>query len=189
MDQDSSFTPQDCLRLLEAVRELSDDPMVAIVAPTFSQANRAQTCEECDSVITSGSVTRVSAHTQVGGHNEDLFIDDVDHEFGYRLRRRGYRILRVNSAWLSHCVGAPISRKVLWRTVHTTNHSAIRKYYMTRNRLYMRKHFPEFGAPYLRMVILDVLKVVLVEDEKLRKLRFMTKGALDFHRGVLGELR
>jgi rhamnosyltransferase len=188
MDQDSSFAPEDCARLLETVRDLAADPTVAIVAPTFLES-RSDTREECDSAITSGSVIRLSAHSKVGGHNEDLFIDDVDHEFGYRLRRSGFRILRINSAWLAHRVGAPFARKVLWRTVHTTNHSAVRKYYMTRNRLYMRKNFPEFGAPYLRMVLLDALKVLLVEDEKLPKLRLMIKGAVDFHRGVLGELR
>jgi rhamnosyltransferase len=188
MDQDSSFARGDIARLMQCASD-GPDSDVAIFGPTLSQETVSQTRDLCDSAITSGSLIRVAAHSAIGGYNEALFVDDVDHEFGYRLRRGGFRILRVNSVFLSHRIGEPLSRKVLWRTIHTTNHNAVRKYYMTRNRLYMRKHYPEFGAPYLRMVLLDALKVVLVEEDKARKLRLMAKGAIDFCRGAMGELR
>jgi rhamnosyltransferase len=84
-------------------------------------------------------------------------------------------------------LGDPLEKRFLWRAIHSTNHGALRKYYMTRNRLYMRKHFPEFRAPYLKMVLLDALKVLLIEDDKRRKIECMMHGALDFMRGNMGK--
>lgn len=186
MDQDSSFAPDDIRRLLACAEEEGNE-QIAIFAPTFEPTKIGPPRQDCDSAITSGSLIRLAAHHAIGGHNEDLFLDDVDHEFGYRLRRHGYRIVCVNEVFLAHRVGDPLARRFLWRTIHSTNHSAVRKYYMTRNRLYMRKHFPEFGAPYLKMVLLDAVKVLLVEQDKRRKLACMAHGALDFLRGTMGE--
>lgn len=189
MDQDSAFERTSLMTLLAEAARANDD--VAILAPNWldSASSADVALVECDSVITSGSLVRTEAFSRVGGYNEALFLDEVDHEFGYRLRRAGYRILRAQTVRMHHVVGEPIRKKVLWKYVQSTNHSAVRKYYMTRSRLYMRKHFPEFGSPYLEMILTDAVKVLLVEEQKVQKLLFMLRGCVDHLRGVSGRLR
>jgi rhamnosyltransferase len=189
MDQDSAFEEAHLRRLLDKAAEAEDD--VGIVGPNWhgAAAIPGQELVECDSSINSGSLVRAAAFLRIGGYNEDLFLDEVDHEFGYRLRRAGYRILRMQSVSMRHQVGTPMTGRVLWRTVKSTNHSPVRKYYMTRSRLYMRKYFPEFGSPYLEMIVTDALKVLLVEGQKARKLYFMVRGVIDHFRGIRGKVR
>jgi rhamnosyltransferase len=188
MDQDSSFEPGEPEKLLAKISHVSSEQRIAIVAPRTQVIPFPIGLEECDSVITSGSLVNSVAYQAIGGYNEDLFIDDVDHEFGYRLRRAGYKILRFNDVVMKHTVGEPFTAKVLWRRVSTTNHSYIRKYYMTRSRLYMRRNFPDFDAPYLKMIFIDFLKVLLIEKEKHLKVKYMLKGAFDYLRNVKGRL-
>jgi rhamnosyltransferase len=187
MDQDSTFDEADIRRHVEYVGCADDD--VAILSPGFdSVVVPAGEVAECDSAITSGSLVRASAFLRLGGYNEGLFLDEVDHEFGYRLRRKGYRVLRVGGVYMNHKLGEPIRKRFLWRHIRSTNHGHLRKYYMTRSRLYMRKHFGEFGCPYLRMIMVDALKVMLIEKQKTLKLLFMLRGVVDHFRGVKGRL-
>jgi rhamnosyltransferase len=188
MDQDSSFEEADIRRFLARARELcATSPDVAILSPSLESRSDAANVQECDSAITSGSLLRLSALHSVSGYNEQLFIDDVDHDLGYRLRRQGWRILRLGDVCMRHTIGEPLVRRFLWRQIRSTNHNHIRKYYMTRSRLYMRKTYPEFGAPYLKMIFVDFLKVLLVERQKLLKIKFMARGAVDHFKGLTGK--
>lgn len=187
MDQDSAFEPADLRRLLAVTREVGDD--VAILGPNWRGTGAgAPASVDCDFLITSGSLVRASAFLAIGGYNEDLFIDEVDHEFGFRMRRAGYRLLQLQDVSMRHQLGEPLTRRVLGREVQSSNHQPLRKYYMTRSRLYMRKNYPEFRFPYLRRIVTDAVKVVLVEERKALKLFYMLRGAVDHFRGVKGPL-
>ena len=188
MDQDSSFETGIIKNLLTRASQMATDQRIAIFAPRTQVGPFSSIVEDRDGAITSGSLVNTSAYREIGGYNEFLFIDGVDHEFGYRLKRAGYRVLLFNDLMMSHTVGEPFTRRVLWRDVTTTNHGYIRKYYMTRSRLYIWRNYPEFGGPYLKMIWIDFLKVLLVEKEKYLKVKYMLKGAIDYFRGVGGRL-
>lgn len=84
---------------------------VGLVSPHIVDRNDAvrlipeQEVEEVDSAITSGSLVDLEAWAAVGGYDENLFIDWVDHEFCDNLILHGYRILRTNKAVLLHEIG------------------------------------------------------------------------------------
>lgn len=189
MDQDSSFAPDQIKRLIKISTEQSLDDNIAIFSPCWQNNTSSSAIQECNSVITSGSLVRLSAYKIISGYNESLFIDEVDHEFCFRLKRAGYRILRINNVCIIHAIGELLTIKILFFQMSTLNHNHIRKYYMTRNRLYMRSYFPDFGLPYLKMIMVDLLRVVLIEENKCLKLKYMIKGAMDYFIGIDGKLR
>lgn len=188
MDQDSSFESDHIQRLIKTAVELSSDKEVAVISPAWQNISSSDSVEECNSVITSGSLVNLSAFKRISGYNEKFFIDEVDHEFCFRLKRLGYRILRVNNVRILHSIGELITIKFMFFQLSTLNHDHIRKYYMTRNRLYMRANYSEFGLPYLKMIITDFLRVMLIEENKTLKIKYMVKGAVDYFKGKAGKL-
>jgi rhamnosyltransferase len=194
MDQDSSFDKEQFRTLLSAAERVCADPRVAAIGPNFAGSglpvlvDAQQGQRDCNSVISSGCLVRLTAHREIGGYNEQLFIDQVDHEFCYRLRRHDYRVLRLEGILMRHEVGSPLHRRLFGFNIRSTNHSAARKYYAARNVLFMRRHFADFGAPYLEMLCLMFLGVLFLEDDKLPKLACMLKGCWHHLRGVYGKM-
>ncbi|MBG0792634.1 glycosyltransferase family 2 protein [Methylocystis sp. H62] len=188
MDQDSWFNEEAIRSYLDPSAPHFKERGVAIFSPSIREIayEGLEGLTECKSAITSGSLVRLAAFLAIGGFNEQLFIDQVDHELCFRLLRMGYRIVRVNRILLNHSLGDPITRKIFGRRVTSWNHSYLRKYYMTRNRLFMRQAYPEIRRGYLKMIIIDAIKVLLVEEEKMKKLRHMFLGWRDFAFGRMG---
>ena len=53
-------------------------------------------------IIQSGAMHRLDILKQIGGYNEDLFIDFVDFEYCFRVRKAGYSIVYLNRVYLDH---------------------------------------------------------------------------------------
>ena len=68
-----------------------------------------------------------------------MFIDGVDFEFCYRMKKSGMNILRVNDVVLSHEIGNITVRHFLGFRVIVKNHSPFRKYYIAKNIIYMAR--------------------------------------------------
>jgi rhamnosyltransferase len=136
--------------------------------------------------MTSGCLLDLVAWQVVGPFRDDFFIDFVDNEYCLRLRREGYRVLRANRANLEHAVG-DISR---YGPLIATNHSPLRRYYKTRNRLWVfREYLPDFpGHCLFDLVRLakEIGSILLFEVEKWAKLRMMWRGFRDFRRERFG---
>lgn len=145
--------------------------------------------EECSEVpietktkcITSGNMVRVSAWKAVGGFKEELFIDMVDLEFCYRLRRNGYVIHRVNQNLLLHELGNSVYHYFLWRRVIVYNHSAFRKYHIFRNAFYLLREYPaEAKQDHIKWDLFKIwLFTLLYESDKFAKLRSIRNGVKD----------
>lgn len=60
---------------------------------------------ELSEIISSGMIIPVSVFQFVGGYDEKLFIDGVDHEWCWRAKEKGYRILMHSKAILEHQLG------------------------------------------------------------------------------------
>jgi rhamnosyltransferase len=135
----------------------------------------------------SGNVLKTPVAQLAGGFNESLFIDEVDHEFCYRLRQRGYKILIFYDVKMEHHLGN-ITRHNIW-TGHfnTTNHCGIRRYYMARNMLYIMNEYPEVKMQYFKDFIKMVIKIILAENHKLEKIKYIIKGIQDYRHGKFGK--
>jgi rhamnosyltransferase len=196
-DQDSTVSPSLVKTLL---RCFLVEKNIAIAAPSYVDRNLGARLgkdpgdhREVRSVMTSGMMMPAWLFEHIGFMNEALFIDYVDEEFCHRTRAAGYRIVQCGDAQLLHSVGRPTKFQLLGREFETTNHSAGRKYYQTRNHLWT------MGRPRLDIVwwreaaketksmVWDTCKVILVEDDKLKKILRIAQGALDAMAGRMGK--
>lgn len=187
MDQDSSFHEFEVMSYLNTDAYHFKESNVAVFGPNF-EGQCFKNLIDCNSVISSGSLVNLVAHNRNCGYNEDLFIDQVDHEYCFRLKLLGYRIIRVGYISMVHVVGTPLTKKYLGRIFNTYNHNYIRKYYITRNTLYMRRHFPDFGEKHLKLILMDIINIIFVEDDKYNKLKSMIRGCIDFFMVRMGPM-
>ncbi|MCU0761872.1 MAG: glycosyltransferase family 2 protein [Hydrogenophaga sp.] len=91
-----------------------------------------------DFLITSGCLIALDALTTIGAMRADYFIDNVDLEWCFRARSMGYRLYGTEHAVLNHRIGE-VSSNYLVRKGVVVQHSALRFYYSTRNRLHLHR--------------------------------------------------
>jgi rhamnosyltransferase len=161
-DQDSAIGPDFCDRLLQAWDEAQahapgpvaaigprlEDPASRHLTPFRSFERLFDTRERTtgpggqlvhtDFLITSGCLLSLEAVAAVGPMRADYFIDNVDLEWCFRARARGYQIYGTDHVRLSHRIGET-SDNYLVRKGVVVQHSALRFYYSSRNRLHLRR--------------------------------------------------
>ncbi len=197
MDQDSKASPAMMKDLVQYAKSYPDGT-IGIVAPTYTDKNTPATTpvheawQEISTVITSGNLLSLKAYRQVGPFEDKFFIDYVDHEYCLRLRKHGFRIVQVNTATLYHQQGNIGSKKVFSHPVFFSNHNATRRYYITRNRLYVMekygKDFPEFLKLEVSGIFKEFVKIIFFEDSKLQKLKSIWKGYWHYKQRRFGKL-
>jgi rhamnosyltransferase len=138
---------------------------------------------------TSGALMPTWIFDRVGYFASDFFIDYVDHEYCFRLRAAGYYVADSREAILLHSPGQPAKVSVLGFSFVPSNHSAVRRYYISRNRVVVyRKYFPMFPAWVLQHIcftVRETAKWVLGEHDRVRKLRNFLLGTWD---GLVGKM-
>jgi rhamnosyltransferase len=140
--------------------------------------------------MTSGNLVNVAAAEQVGGFDDSLFIDYVDNEFCLRLRLRGLRILEASRVRLSHALGNLEIRNLGIVRTGITHQPALRRYYMTRNRLLMWRQYwrwePTWVLRDMRRFLSESAGIVLFEKDVRAKARMVWRGFRDASRNVRG---
>ena len=194
MDQDSYFE-EGSLEIL--INSLADLNSAGIVSPFhknrfFTNPPKIKGPEEVSDVMTSGNIVNLSAIKKIGNFKEDYFIDYVDIEFCLRLRKNNFKIIRINNSFLVHNEANVTHKKIFGFTVYPQNHSAARWYYKIRNYLYLEKeyysYFNEYFGKEKRNVRNSIIKVLLFEKEKTKKINMMLKGYRHFHKKITGKL-
>ncbi len=131
-------------------------------------------------IISAGSFIARWAFEKLGFFKEEFFIDYVDNEFCLRGISRGFKIQVVCNAILFHKIGARRLVKIGSFTVKPTFHSFMRRYTIYRNRVWVWKLYFRRVFPFVFFDILatfcDLLRIVTVEDNVSRKLRYAIKG-------------
>jgi rhamnosyltransferase len=192
MDQDSKFISKDPIR--EMVQVSLEYPHTAIISPIHKSIfthipNYKNNVSVIFSAMTSGNLLSLRAFQKIGNFREDYFIDYVDAEFCLRARMNGFAILQCNTAILEHNLGN-ITKHKYW---HATNHSCLRRYYITRNRLVTMLLYKEFDGDFFQNqifgIFMDTLKIVFSEKQKIKKLKMVYKGYKDFKKGIMGKYR
>lgn len=196
MDQDSRASPTMVADLVncDATQNLSE---IGIFSPFHSTATDPYPPAEDEysqvlTAWTSGSLLSLEAYRATGLFSEDLFIDFVDHEYCLRLNLAGYKIFKVNNAILKHEIGNDLKRhKFLWTTPVASNHSALRRYYITRNRFQVasrfKKYFPDFFKEDLIFFWKELVVIFLFEKDRFQKYKMIFNGFLDYKKGRVGK--
>lgn len=132
--------------------------------------------------ITSGSLLRMSTFLRAGPMRDDLFIDSVDSEYCLRLRALGYEVVNASKPLMTHAIGPGRGRKILGKMRNITNHSALRRYYIMRNRLLLARSYlasePRWILQELAMVPVELAALSLFERERTTKARAALLGLL-----------
>lgn len=130
--------------------------------------------------ITSGAFMKIKAFDEIGGFYEKLFIDYVDFEYNARLMNKGYRIYRVNAVVLLHQLGESHEVDFFGTRAVTTNHSVMRRYYNTRNRVYCAKKYKEYiGRQHtIKYFFKTIVLIYKYEEKKWSKISAMVRGAI-----------
>ena len=143
--------------------------------------------------ITSGALTKSSIYKNVGLYDEKLFIDLVDHDYCLALNKKGFKVIQVNSGVLIHNLGDSIKKSILGLKMIPTNHSPLRRYYMSRNRHYIwdkyKQDFPGWVLTDKRRFITENLKIILFENNKIEKLKYIREGIRDYKNNIFGEFK
>jgi rhamnosyltransferase len=141
-DQDSEPAPGHAPALLKVLEEAQRAGCrVAAIGPTPVDVKGApapslsaiRRFERVPTIITSGSLLPMAAIDAVGLMWEELFIDDIDHEWCMRAQWLGWDILRTRSVEMKHDLGdSGIAVLGHFKTMHR---SPVRHYHIVRNTL------------------------------------------------------
>lgn len=173
------------------LREQRAAPFVRIGFPL----NRKLWCEHaeqvmaCDFLISSGSLIPMAVLDAVGGMDEGLFIDNIDLEWSFRARARGYVLHGVCAATMFHRLG-DARRRMPLGLGHVVVHGPARLYYMMRNRvlLYRMPHTPGvWVAQDVPRIVAKLFLFGVMVGPRLRNLRYMLRGLYDGVRSRRGE--
>ncbi len=184
MDQDSKACKDTLCNLWEYVAK-NDSTNTAIVSPFHTDIKfplpSSNDAESPLTVLTSGNLLNLNIFNKIGPFYEKLFIDSIDHDYCLKAQKKGYQVIQVNSAILDHQLG---NQKLHFGRIISTHHNAFRRYYITRNRLYIvkkyGKDFPGFCFFLFREIFKDYIKIILFEDDKFAKTISVLKGFFHF---------
>ncbi|WP_193186360.1 glycosyltransferase family 2 protein [Nisaea sediminum] len=132
--------------------------------------------------MASGSLVRAEVFRDVGLMREDFFVDYIDFEFAFRMRRADWKLIAVGDARLQHRLGEYEQKTLFGRKFCFNSHSSFRRYHIYRNRLRVwRAHglrLPAFFAFEFASIGIDLAKLILLEDDKLEKLGAIGRGVM-----------
>ena len=123
--------------------------------------------------MASGCLIPANRIREIGPMAEDFFIDYIDYDFSFRIRRAGYQIIVVEAAKLQHRLGERVEGQFFGRTKLYREHNATRRYTIYRNRLrVLFAHgfrFPEFIQFEILSIGKDLLQLLIWEHDKQAK--------------------
>ncbi|MBS1743718.1 MAG: glycosyltransferase [Bacteroidetes bacterium] len=196
MDQDSWFEQTAIERYITDFKSLPDKSRIAITGPVFEHsASSVKSITQVNSIITSGSLLNIEICELLGGFDELLFIDEVDHEYCYRAIENGYQILRFEHIFLHHSLGKEMKVTTISGKKNRIKslHNPIRIYYMVRNYLYVSRKFKNRFRSEMQIKRKDILvrikNNVFYGKKKFAVVKYAAKGIIDYFSGRMGKIR
>lgn len=150
-------------------------------ARTDRKFNGSDRLYHADFLISSGCMLSLSALQTIGPMRDSYFIDNVDLEWCFRARAKGFAIVGTDNATLFHRIGEP-SDEPLVRAGLMVRHSPLRSYYSTRNRFALyREPYAPWGwklRDFPRFV-LKGLWLVLFSPQRWEYWKYIRNGLAD----------
>lgn len=150
-DQDSSPSPGYVFYMLEKFNKLEaiasniaclvpniQDSKIGVIPHKYLQKNKTT----LQTAMTSGCLFSKTSFNVVGGMDDSLFIDGIDHEWCFRAQSVGMKIYLCEKAILQHSLGdVSVDLGASRKQMHK---NPIRHYYIIRNSFYLarKKYIP-----------------------------------------------
>jgi len=126
---------------------------------------------------------------KAGWFASDFFIDWVDIEYCLRIRAAGYLVADTTDAVLLHTAGHPRRITFLGFSFQPSYHSAVRRYYISRNRVVVFRRywrvFPRWIVLLMNEAFRETVKCFLAEEDRPRKFLNFLLGTWD---GLIGRM-
>lgn len=151
---------------------------------------------EVDNLPTSGCLTSLNMFDAVGNFRDSFFIDYVDTEFCLRVKKNGFRVIISPEVCMKHPLGyyrsSDLYRFIFSRPM-VTNYPPFRHYYWTRNGICLALenvlNNPRWSIRELYYLLFRrIVTILLFEDNKMAKFKYIIKGILHFSIGKSGKL-
>lgn len=200
MDQDSSFLENSLEQYYFNIKHFKNKETVA----TYGLEYNSKAIENCESdfseeehLITSASILNLNLYPEIGGFDENLFIDGVDIDYCYAALTKGYKNIKFGKIYFNHTLGEP-SRVSTIYTLHLfkknkTIHSTIRIYYMYRNILYLEKKYQNILPDVIRVAVHSYMhhikKCIKYSPEFFTVLKYKRKAIKDFKNNQMGKIK
>jgi len=186
MDSDSSFKNDIASIYINAEKKYGSTEIIAY-APQYDydriKVKINNNIKKVTWTMTSGTMFNVKKLIEAGGFDTWYFVDGIDVELGYRLKKLGYKILRCNSAILNHLPAQTVCRNLFGKTFKYGIASPERYYYQARadTRIIM-----SYFSPYAFLdLFMRLSKIIFLFDRKKEYLTAWKKGVKDaiYNRG------
>jgi len=142
-----------------------------------------------DSTLSSGSLISKKAYEIVGGMMDDLFIDLVDYEFCWRLRKSDFIVAKDLKAKLSHRLGNGKKRILGFLCVGVP--APIRHYYAFRNTIFLlsKNYAPLYWklSSIVKLIFKIIVYPIMLDNGKSR-LNYMVLGLKHGIKGRMGRI-
>ena len=134
-----------------------------------------------DFLITSGTMLNLDCIKEIGFMKESYFIDNVDLEWCFRAKSKGFDLVGTDEAVLYHAIGER-SKNPLVRSGIMAQHNPARTYYSSRNRVHLyAADYSPIGWKVRDLVrfTLKSLWLIITSSERRAYLRHISLGIRD----------
>lgn len=162
-------------------------PITKYIGPFIKRLHPHDIPVKASCLISSGSLIPIAVLEEVGGMNEDLFVDYIDIDWSYRAVSKGYELYAIPKAIMNHRIGdkriSILGRKISF-------HSPLRRYYLSRNSIYMLR-CPYISKGYkLRELTFNLIRILvfsLISKDKKKYIKYSFRGLKDGIKGKFGK--
>ena len=184
MDQDSQW--EDFHSYIKEVSkrfQVSQEYVYCPFIPSDDTFEISMEAQEKKIFINSGTVIPTSILNEIDGADEAFPLDALDHDLAIRIQKAGHKIVCLTKYILHHTVGnlqmmGPFH-------IFTHNYSPQRLYSISRSHIIKyRKHkdwltFSEIKESFKVHYIMQFLRILLAEPQKVYRLKMFFKGIYD----------
>lgn len=178
MDSDSRLN-NNIIKSYEDYLEMTNDDKIAILAPVhiFDRSNNHeyQGAKKLDWAMTSGCYYNVDIFEAWGGFLDELFVDGLDIEYGYKVNKQGYKIIEIGNVSIMHHPAETKTIKLFNKIIFKYGYASPWRYFM-KQRCLVYCIFKYKAYKLLINYLYAYVKVILFFPNKIDYLKEMHKG-------------
>ena len=179
MDDDSTFATN-IVGCYQNFIKNHDTKDIAILAPVHlfdrSKDKISSGIEDISWAMTSGCLYNVKLFSKLGGFDEQLFLDCLDLDFGYKAKRSGFRVIKCKDAGVNHNPAQTNIFNLLGISIKYGVASPERYKLQCQNLFYLVLKYNSLSI--LKIFMWKWIKAIFFFDRKIEYLKNMSIGTL-----------
>lgn len=133
MDSDSSLT-NNIIQIYDDYLKNNKDETIAVLSPVHifdrSKNHKYDGTKIKKWAMTSGCYYNIDIFNKLNGFKEELFVDGLDMDYGYKATRAGYKTVEIGNAVLQHNPGETHSLKLFSKEIFKYGYASPWRYYL-----------------------------------------------------------